>query len=242
MLSALLVVLLVATAVTGEVPSKAPAPTAFAVKVLQPNGGEVWTENTSALVQWELTPATKTDSVRIRLSWQVMVEGKPTTASRLLATIRGESPGQWTWEDVGPVGQGMRIQVEAFAPEKVKVSDTSDEDFAIVAEPAREEGSGVVVLSPNGGEKWTLNTTQTVAWEVNSPVQPDSIRIRLTWKIEGVKDASRLLTTIRGEQKGEWEWENVGPVRERMKIQVEAFFPERKRASDTSDDEFAIVE
>jgi hypothetical protein len=111
--------------------------------------------------------------------------------------------------------------------------------------PSKPEEYVLKVLTPNGGEKWTVNTAQMIIWELNSPVAPDSIRIRLmsqeSKKSQKAAKDSRLLTTIYRENPGKWEWDKASPVKDGMKIQVEAFFAEKKKVSDASDAIFSIV-
>jgi hypothetical protein len=247
MVSVVLTVLLVVTTATCAVPQKPPEPPAYAVKVLSPNGGEIWTESTLETVLWGVTSPVAPDSIRIRLTWVVTVEGeKLVERSRLLTTIRGDNPGKWAWDKVGPVGEGMKIHVEAFFPEKIKASDVSD-DYFIIAPAKVPEGEAPVVkvLSPNGGETWIAGMTETVQWELMSPAAPDSIRIVLMSKTttddKNAVTKGRLLTTIRGDNPGKWAWDKVDPVGEGMMIQVEAFFPEKIKVSDVSDDYFVIV-
>jgi hypothetical protein len=244
--SALLTLLLVGTTANGQQPIRPPVPTDYGIRVLSPNGGETFVAGAPAIVQWELTAASMPDSIQIRLTWVPAKDAPSAKTSRMLATLYGQNPGQWKWDNVGPVGRDMKIQVDAFFPEKIKVSDLSDDPFVIATEEVPPPETPVLkVLSPNGGEIWAERSTQTVLWDVVPPMTPDSIRIRLTWKVEkgdaSAVKGSRELVTIRGENPGKWTWEKVGPIGEAMKIQVDAYLPDKKKVTGASDDYFAIV-
>jgi len=172
MVTLLLAVLIVGSTATCQEVEKPLKPAANMVKVIAPNGGEIWTANTAQTVLWELSSALVPDSIRIKLLRKVA--GGPVTkdepaavkGDHVLVTIRRENPGKWEWEKVGPVGDGLRIQVEAFFPGKKTVRDASDKPFAIVAAdiPVAVTPPTVKVLSPNGGEVWTVGSKQTIKW------------------------------------------------------------------------------
>lgn len=172
MVTLLLAVLIVGSTATCQEVEKPLKPAAIAVKVMAPNGGEIWTVNTAQTVLWDLRSDVAPDSIRIKLLRKAasapVSKDEPIAAKgdRVLVTIRGENPGKWEWDKVGPVGDGLRIQVEAFFPDKKTARDASDEYFAIVAAdiPVAVTQPTVKVLTPNGGEVWTVGSAQMITW------------------------------------------------------------------------------
>jgi hypothetical protein len=86
------------------------------------------------------------------------------------------------------------------------------------------------LISPKNGETWDLNSTQTVAWELDSPMDPDSIQIwlstpspktELSAESQAAKDI--LLATILKGNPGKWLWNKVEPAAEKLKIEVRVF-------------------
>ena len=102
----------------------------------------------------------------------------------------------------------------------------------------------VKVLSPNGGEKWEVSSSQTVTWETTARSEPDSIQIVLVHKADDSatpdpKLVPVLLTTLYKKNPGKWVWAKVEPVAKDVKISVTAYFGKRS-AKDVSDKYFSI--
>jgi len=233
--SVLLVVLMVGTTATCQEVEKPLPPPDYAVKVLAPNGGETWTVNTAQTVRWELNSAVAPDSIRIRLTWKVTKEGQNAVkGSRLLATIRGDNPGKWEWEKVGPVGDGMKIQVEAFFPGKKKASDVSDEYFAIVAQdiPVGFTPPTVKLTAPNGGEIWKVGSKHLIKWTASPAAQKSVSGADVTQTLAHVTEVVRFSLSRDGgttwevvadrlELAGsEWEWTVPDIVGDKCRVRV----------------------
>jgi hypothetical protein len=255
--SVLLVVLMVGTTATCQEVEKPLKPPVYAVKVLAPNGGETWTVNTAQTVRWELNSAVAPDSIRIRLTWKVTKEGQNAVkGNRLLATIRGENPGKWEWDKVGPVGDGMKIQVEAFFPEKKKASDVSDEYFAVVAQEVMVEGAqpAVKILSPNGGEIWKVGSKHLIKWTASPASQKSVSGADVTQTLAHVTEVVRFSLSRDGGTtwevvadrlelaSSEWEWTVPDIVGDKCRVRVAQL--DQKSAEickDDSDADFQII-
>jgi hypothetical protein len=153
---------------------------------------------------------------------------------RVLATIRGANPGKWEWEKVGPVGDGLRIQVEAFFPKKKLVKDASDDYFKIVSPeiPSTVTRPTVKILSPNGGEIWMVGSKQTIKWivETAAPAAVSGADVPQTFggvsqivKISLSRDGGttwEILADKLGLLSSEWEWTVPDIVADKCRIRV----------------------
>jgi hypothetical protein len=99
------------------------------IVLISPNGKEVWNEGTIQTVEWRVNAKVRVDSVRIRLIEDAGTKGvEPRILD--LAVVKG-NPGKWVWEGVTPPMELCKIEVHAFAPEKILLVDESDVTFTI---------------------------------------------------------------------------------------------------------------
>jgi hypothetical protein len=102
------------------------------------------------------------------------------------------------------------------------------------------------VVTPNGGEKWVEGSAQLISWKLLAPMKPDSIQISLVHKAteEDKNPKKILLASITKEISEKWDWAKVEGKAENLKIEVKAFFPDKKKTKivkDISDKYFSIV-
>jgi hypothetical protein len=257
--SVLLTVLMVGTTATCQEAERPLKPVVYAVKVLAPNGGETWTVNTAQTVLWELNSAVAPDSIRIRLTWKVPKEGQNAVkGNRLLATIRGEGEktGKWEWDKAGPVGDGMKIQVEAFFPGKKKASDVSDEYFAIVAQdiPVEFTPPTVKITSPNGGEIWKVGSKHLIKWTAQPAPQKSVSDADVARKFARVSEVVKISLSRDGGttwqvaadrlelETSEWEWTIPDIVGDKCRLRVALLDQKSSEiCKDDSDADFRII-
>ncbi|MBN1446715.1 MAG: hypothetical protein JXA28_02190 [Bacteroidetes bacterium] len=117
-----------------------------AVALTAPNGGERWQVGTVQSIRWQ---SAAVDSVRIAFS----DDGGGTWDA--LAVVAAKE-GDWTWTVPDRVSDRCFIRVTAVgAPQ---LSDISNAVFSITPEPY------LTLLSPAGGERWEIGTSQTIRW------------------------------------------------------------------------------
>ena len=117
------------------------------LRVTYPNGGEILPTGGQAIITWE--SAAFVGPVRIELAtsyatspaWQVLANVTPNDGSELvtLPAIRDQS---------------CRIRISEAAD--ADPTDLSDADFEI--------GDAIIVMSPNGGEAWTVGQSYDITW------------------------------------------------------------------------------
>jgi hypothetical protein len=255
-LTVLLAVLILFTAAIGQ-EKKPPTPGETTVKVLVPNGGEKWTEASTQIIAWELFGAVtlQPDSVQITL---VRKGALAIENNVLLASLIKPDAKKWDWMKIGPMEENLRIEVKAFFPEKKTSKDMSDKSFAIVTgqdavtpkplphDPMPHDPT-IKVIAPNGSEAWEEYSNQIISWELPGMLvlRPDSVKIGLVHRTSKKDDESKpkttpLVTLVRPET-NQWEWTKIGPAEENLRIEVKAFFPQKKSAKDISDKTFIIA-
>ena len=138
------------------------------VLVIQPNGGEVWIDETTYIISWTDELA---ENVYIKLydyTTPTAPDLIPESISGLPASGDGVDDSTYEWDIPVTVTSGTglyagtdyRIKVESIWD--ATYSDVSDGDFEIAAE--QTGGSYVHVIQPNGGEEWELDTEHLISW------------------------------------------------------------------------------
>jgi hypothetical protein len=129
------------------------------LRVVAPNGGEIWPRGTTHNIQWSAVGIT--GSIRIDL-----LKGAAVTP---IASGIAASQGSFSWPISASITPGSDYTVRVATSDLR--SDTSNAPFSIVGnDPLR-------VTSPNGGEVWHFGETHNITWAPDSSV---SARVFLT--------------------------------------------------------------
>ncbi|MBK8130922.1 MAG: T9SS type A sorting domain-containing protein [bacterium] len=132
--------------------------------VQTPNGGESWSMGVSNTITWG------TGSV----GGNVAIEINRTYPSGTWDTIQSSTAndGSHSWLAIGPATTTARIRVRHLTvPE---AADTSNANFSIVA-------PSITVLSPNGGEDWTVGTQHTIRWTKTGNISNVEVYVKRDW-------------------------------------------------------------
>ena len=179
-----------------------PSPSSW-IKVMVPNGGEIWNENTSYELQW--TSQNTSGSVTIFYStdggatWKTIYNSTPDDGS-----------ASWITPTVSADITTCRIKVQDV--NNSNIWDMSDNNFTIKDIPET-----ITVIQPNGGEKWPIESTQTIQWSssgVSSNVKIDLTRDGgASWEVLYVSTAND----------GSENWKVTGPPSNMCKIRITDF-------------------
>jgi hypothetical protein len=140
------------------------------VIVTQPNGGETWAIDSFFDITWTATDNVGVTSVDILLS-----SDGGATYPHTIAT--GEAnDGIFPWLVDQPPTTQARIKVIAYDAATNSGEDESDADFTIAdgTDPA------VVVIQPNGGETWHIDSSYDILWIATDNVGVTSVDILLS--------------------------------------------------------------
>ena len=156
-------------------------PTA-SITVLSPNGGEQWEIGSTQTIKWSSVNAPSGSWVALFLTNGLLIaQGLPTTGSYSWEIPTQYCAGDVCFSQLQP-GNDYKIEARLYTgpslclglcpsstPQPTLLSrDYSDAPFSIVAAPTPIPS--ITVLSPNGGEKWEIGSTQTIKWSsVNAP-------------------------------------------------------------------------
>lgn len=120
-----------------------------AVTVVSPNGGEGWTIGTVHAIQWSSNAG---GTVKIELSR----DGGTTWATLIGGATNN---GSYNWTVTSPASSNALVRITSNSFPLVK--STSAAPFSIL-QPV------MTVLSPNGGEVWSIGTVHSIQWSLNT--------------------------------------------------------------------------
>ncbi|UCD37190.1 MAG: T9SS type A sorting domain-containing protein [Fidelibacterota bacterium] len=195
-----------------RVPIDNPAKT---VKVVVPNGGEIWPPNTEQTIEWVQTGVSTvniTYSDDGGVTWQAIALG--ITASQ----------GSYAWTTPEIISASCRVRITDAAD-----SVTADESNGVFGIYTK----AITVLAPNGGETWEVGTSQTVAW-ISSFV--DQVLIQYT--TDGGTSWGTVARSVNAAD-GQRTWVIPDAVSTDCRIQIKDMID--PTVVDTSDGPFAIV-
>ena len=149
------------------------APTPPAIRVSAPNGGEAWQAGTTQTIRWtyEGSPGAY---VRIDLLKGGLLHS--TLASS--APIGSNGSGSFSWTIPSTQAPGSDYQVQVTSLTNGSLTDRSDGDFSITAQPAPATPT-IRVTYPNGGESFTMGATETIRWTFSGVDSSEIVRIDL---------------------------------------------------------------
>jgi hypothetical protein len=188
------------------------------ITVLAPNGGETWLIGTTQTIQW--TSNNVTGSIKIELS-----RDGGNTYTALINTTSNDGSFDWTVTSPSTTQAVIRIS----SADNPSISDTSNSLFKI-NNPVRT----MTVVTPNGGEVWPINSTQTITWtstNVDGPV-----------KVELSRDSGNTYTALENttSNDGSFTWTVRGPATTQAFIRITSVnYP---NVSDRSNSVFRITQ
>jgi thermitase len=185
--------------------------------VLSPNGGEIWYVGDSHLITW--TSGGFTGNVKIELNrsysggaWEV-----------LFASTANDGSEPWT---VTGTSTSSLCRIRVTSVNLPSISDVSDANFT-VAMPT------ITVLTPNGGEIWSINFGQNITW-VNTGLSGNvNIELNRTYPSGGWE-----LLFSNTPNDSIQEWVATGPTTTQARIRITSV--NNPLVTDVSDNNFTI--
>ena len=123
--------------------------------VTSPNGGESWAVGSSQNITWTTTGTVGNVFIEYTAN-------NGSTWSTIISSTAND--GSYTWTVPDPPSSLCKIRISE-AVDNIPI-DTSDSTFTVAASPT----SSITVTSPNGGESWTVGSSQTITWSTTGTV------------------------------------------------------------------------
>jgi len=163
-----------------------------------PNGGEIWAIDNRQQIQW--TSSDVNDGINIQLSrdgganWQSIVEATANT-------------GSFNWQVGGPPSTACLLLITTL---NGAAADTSDTTFTI----QESHQPNITVLSPNGGESWSIGLDKDIRWS--------SVDVSSAVRIELSRDDGQTYEVIADqlENTGAYTWTVTAPPSSQCRIKI----------------------
>ncbi|MCS6803909.1 MAG: M36 family metallopeptidase [Acidobacteriota bacterium] len=187
------------------------------ITVNSPNGGETWLIGSTRTIQW--TGTGFSGDVKIELSR----DGGSTYETLFTSTA---NDGSENWAVTGPETAQARIKVSSVS--SPTTSDTSNGNFTITS-------TSVTVIAPNGGEIWTVGSTQTISWSTTGSIS--NVKIELSRNGPGGPFETLFVSTAND---GSQPWTVTGPGTILAVVRISNF--DNPLVADVSNGNFEIVD
>ncbi|MCB1060012.1 MAG: T9SS type A sorting domain-containing protein [Calditrichaeota bacterium] len=190
------------------------ATSAPSLTVQSPNGGESWSTGVANTITWGTGG----------LGGNVAIEINRAYPTGSWETIAGSTSndGSYSWTVLGPATTTARVRVRHLT--ETTVADTSNANFTI-ATPS------ITVISPNGGEDWTVGSQHTIRWTKSGNVGNVQVRIKRDFP-NGVWEYITLTSDTF------YNWTVTSPTETNCRIYV--YQDGNTSVSDTSNSDFTI--
>ena len=201
-------------------PTPTPTPTTPPLRVIEPNGGEVWSMGSVQEIQWEGANLTNSDRLIIQYS-----RNGGATWFRIAQDIPALSLSYLWHVDNFPTTQG---RVKILLQRNRSIADQSDANFTVQRRPY------LTLLRPNGGEIWTIGQYQNIHW---SRQNPGGNTVDIDYSTDN--GATWITIAAQAPDTGWYFWTVPAPATTTAKVRIR--FHETPSVTDTSEAAFTIA-
>lgn len=187
------------------------------IAIQTPNGGDNWTVGSTQNFTW--TTGGVGGNVLIELNrgypggaWETIIASTP-------------NDGVHAWTVTGATSTTARARITSV--ETPALTDESNANFSIV-QPT------ITVVSPNGGEAWVWNTTNTITWTATGTTGPFVIDINRAWP----NGSWENITTVSGVNSYNWLTLGMLTIAARVRVSLQS----DGAVNDQSNASFSIVQ
>lgn len=185
--------------------------------VTAPNGGETWLTGDVNSITW--TSSNLAENVKIELNrsypgatWETIIASTPNTSS-------------YAWAVTAPTSSASRVRISGVT--HTAVGDTSNANFTIGTRT-------VAVTSPNGGEIWSIGTSQNLTWTSSNLTGAVTLDLNRTYPAGGWENIATGVANS-----GSYAWTVTGPASTTARVRLTSVsYP---TVSDISDANFTIA-
>ncbi len=166
-----------------------------------PNGGEIWTVESNQNISW--TKAGSIANVKLEYSTD---GGTTYPVGSLIATSLNATTGTpFAWTIPDAISTTVKVKVTDVTD--ATVYDESNASFTI-------RGS-FNLTAPNGGEKWTVGTTQSILWSTFGTIP----NVRLEYSTDGGSSYPNVITAA-SSNTGSYNWTIPNAITTTMRLRV----------------------
>ena len=185
-----------------------------------PNGGEAWEPGSAQLITWDSSG----DFPYVRIDYST---NSGQTWIKIKSNTGNDGNRDWTVPDT-PSGN-CRVRVQS--KDAPAIEDMSNTDFTIGSSGGGDRW--ITVLSPNGGETWTVGSSETITWNASNNIE----EVRLWWST----DSGTTWTLLRGRtpNDGSYSWAVDDIPSDNCRIKAQEYG--NRRINDASDADFTIL-
>ena len=138
--------------------------------LISPNGGEVWAEQTEHEITWTSGGNYSDRSVALYFS-----ESGGGAWSEITNYTVNDGVYEWTIPQIYITNSNCMIGIGPWSASITSIKDSSDFNFTILA----DAGSNLIdITSPNGGEIWHEQSSQSISWTVSGDIGGDNVMIQ----------------------------------------------------------------
>ena len=200
-------------------PTVTPTPTAPPLRIIQPNGGEVWLMRNVQEIKWNGANLSNSDRVIIQYS-----RNGGATWFRIAQDVPALS-FSYSWQvDNFPTTQG---RVKILLQGNRSITDQSDANFNVQRRPF------ITLHTPNGGEFWTVGQHRNFHWTRQNP---GGNTVDIDYSTDNGTSWIRIAT--QAQDTGWFPWIVPGPATTTAKARI--YFHETPSVTDTSEAVFTI--
>ncbi len=185
-----------------------------------PNGGETWQEQSTQTITWT-SSGDVGDYVGLDYSLN-----RDATWIEIVASTANDGSYSWTLPNLNETHTSCSVMVSSNSTSHFSQSDAS---FTISAEP-----NYITVTSPNGGEIWAEQSTQTVTWTYGGDVGNS---VSLAYSVDGGTNWIEISTSTTNDGSYSWTLPNLLESTTTCRIKVAST---TTSFTDTSDTDFTI--
>ncbi|MDD5466038.1 MAG: hypothetical protein PHP73_06860 [Candidatus Omnitrophica bacterium] len=184
--------------------------------LIAPNGAEQWTVDTVQTINW-----TRTGSVA-NAKLEYSTDGGATYPNIIIASI-----------PAGGLSYSWTIPDSVSTACKVKISDASDAGVNDVSNANFAIRGGFAITAPNGGEVWTVGTSQNITWTTTGSVA----NVKLEYSTDGGIGYPNIIV-VSTPNTGTYGWTIPDDISATLKVRISDV--NNSQALDVSNNNFKI--
>ncbi len=207
--------------------TSAPPPTP-SLTVVSPNGAESWSLGSTHNIEWNYV-----GSVGRTVTIELLRNGSLQQTLTTLASIGSNGAGSFNWTPAATLVLDSTYRIRITSNEDASYTDTSDFTFSLIP-----VAGSITVVSPNGGESWSVGSTHTIQWNYAGSVGT-AVKIELL-KAGSLQSTLSAAMPVGSSGSGAYSWAIDAGLPTASDYQVRVTSTTSSTVSDISDSSFSL--